>query len=217
MKWFFSLFALVIAAVAIYPFLGEHHSSEKVTGLPWQIKVMDDGSTEVFGIHINHSTVADVIGKLGNDMEMAIVVSSQNAGSLEMYYGHYRAGLLSGKLVLRVSARQEDLSLWRANAVNVDYMASGAAKKFYLSAADYKAALKSRISSITFIPAVNLDESVVLARFGQVKPIRQKGVTHFLYPAKGLDVAIYDDAKDVLQYVEPAAFKQLSAPILSTQ
>jgi hypothetical protein len=96
-------------------------------------------------------------------------------------------------------------------------MASGTAKKFYLSQTDYQDALRSTVSSITFIPAVNLDESVVLARFGPVgEPVRQEGVTHYLYPAKGLDVAIYDDAKDVLQYVNPASFKRLSAPILST-
>jgi hypothetical protein len=57
---------------------------------------------------------------------------------------------------------------------------------------------------------------VILARFGQPdKKIALAEVTHYLYPDKGLDIALYKDAKDVLQYVSPQAFSQLTQPLVS--
>jgi hypothetical protein len=135
-----------------------------------------------------------------------------------MYYGHYRAGLLSGKMVLQVDTPQSDLAAWRDNASSVDYMSTGTAKKFYLAKNDYLHALQARVIGITFIPAVNLDREVVEARFGKAENLVVKdGTTHFLYPEKGLHVAIDDDAKDVLQYVNPDDFQRLSTPILNGQ
>jgi hypothetical protein len=155
-----------------------------------------------------------VIAVLGSNMELAIVASNDEAGNLEMYYGDYQAGLLSGKLVLQTDASQLDIQRWRDNAVKSEFMASGKAKKYTLSNDDVTQALKETVTGISFIPAVNLDEEVILARFDEPeKRIQLTGVTHFLYPAKGLDIALYDDSKEVLQYVAPEAFQQLMEPL----
>lgn len=216
MKIFFTLFLLLAVALAIYPFLNPPENGEVVAGLPWQIDIQSDGSTQVFGLHIGKSRLSDAYEILGNDMELAIIAASDEAGTLEMYYGHYQAGLLSGKLVLQTSAREQDIELWRENAAKSEYMASGRAKKYTLSDADSAQVLQEKITGITFIPAVNLDEEVILARFGSPeKKIVMSDATHYLYPAKGLDIALYKEAKEVLQYVSPGAFSQLSQPLIS--
>ena len=70
------------------------------------------------------------------------------------------------------------------------------------------------ITGLTFIPAVNLDEEVILARFGEPEERIELGaVTHFLYSLKGLDVALHKDSKEVMQYVSPADFGQLIQPL----
>ncbi len=214
MKTFFTVFVLLAVVLAIYPFLDEEQAKKPVTGLPWQIELMQDGSTKVFGLHIGSSRIADAYGTLGNDMELAIIAASGEAGSLEMYYGHYRAGLLSGKLVLQASTSDELISRWRENAVKSEYMASGTAIKFYLSETDLAEVFQQVITGLTFIPAVNLDEEVILARFGEPeRRIVQAGVEHFIYPAIGLDIALSADAKEVMQYVAPADFQDLIAPL----
>ena len=179
---------------------------------------MPDGSTQVFGLHIGTSRLLDAQRILGDDMEVAIVTSSgssiKDAGSLEMYYGHYRTGLLSGKLVLQTKASAADIKRWRENAVKSEYMASGQAKKYILDADDLPQVLDEVIIGLTFAPVVNLDEDVITARFGEASErIEGDGVTHFLYPEKGLDIALYEKAKEVLQYVPPDGFKQLSQPL----
>lgn len=221
MKIFFSLFLFVAIVLAVYPFLNESESPEPLTGLPWQIDVLADGSTQVFGLHIGVSSLADAIKVLGTDMELAIVVATDGdsetapeIGNLEMYYGHYRTGLLSGKLVIQTDIAPQKIQQWRDNAVKFEYMASGRAKKHFLSPDDLPQIFEETISGLTFIPAANLDEEVILARFGKPeKRIKLSGVEHFLYPKKGLDIALHENSKEVLQYVKPQLFQQLLSPL----
>lgn len=216
MKIFFTLFALLAILLAVYPFLDQSKQSETLTGLPWQIDIQSDGSTQVFGLHIGVSRLADAIEKLGSDMELAIVTATDKdeVGNLEMYYGYYRAGLLSGKLVLQTDIDSQTIKRWRDNALKFEYMASGLAKKYTLSPDDLTEVLDKVIVGLTFIPTVNLDEEVILARFGEPdERIQLPGVMHFLYSKKGLDLALHEDSKEVLQYVKPDAFQQLVEPL----
>ncbi len=215
MKIFFVLFAILAVVLAVYPFLDQSENKATLTGLPWQIEIQADGSTQVFGIKIGVSQLYDAVAILGSDMELAIIASNEEAGNLEMYFGHYSAGLLEGKLVLQTNASELDITRWRDNAVKSEYMATGKAKKYMLSEDDLTQVLNETITGITFIPATNLDEAVILARFGEPdKRIQlEEGVTHFLYPLKGLDIALHEDSKEVLQYVSPAAFQQLLEPL----
>ncbi|MBT8118983.1 MAG: hypothetical protein KJN89_04620 [Gammaproteobacteria bacterium] len=214
MKIFFALFFLLAIFLAAYPFLDQSEKTETLSGLPWQIEISADGSSKVFGLHIGRSRLADAIEILGDDFELAIIAASEETGSLEMYYGHYKAGLLSGKLVLLTDIDEQALKSWRNNAVKSEYMATGKAKKYALSEDDMPRVLDEVITGVTFIPAVNLDEEVILARFGTPENrVQSAGVVHYLYPDKGLDIALHESAKEVLQYVEPHAFDKLLQPL----
>lgn len=112
--------------------------------------------------------------------------------------------MISGKLILQTKASEQNIKYWRENSIKSDYVATGRAKKYTLSADDLTHALGEIITGLIFIPAVNLDEEVILARFGEPdERILLTEVTHFLYPEKGLDIALYDNAKEVIQYVLP--------------
>ena len=208
------MFFLLAIVLAVYPFLDQSDNTETLTGLPWQIEILHDGSTEVFGLHIGNSRLSDAITMLGNDMELAIIAATDEVGNLEMYYGHYRAGLLSGKLVLQTDISEQKIKAWRDNAIRSEYMATGKAKKYILSPDDLPHVLNETIIGLTFIPAVNLDEAVILARFGEPEQrLQSAGAVHFLYPEKGLDIVLHEKSKEVLQYVSPDAFQQLIQPL----
>ena len=216
MKIFFILFALLAVLLAAYPFLDQSENTEKLTGLPWQIEIQADGSTQIFGLHIGKSRLSDAIEVLGGDMDLAIIAATDadEPGNLEMYYGHYKAGLLSGKLVLQTHASEQDIKRWSDNSPKFEYMASGLAKKHLLLDDDLPRVLDETIIALTFVPAVNLDEEVILARFGEPENrVQLPGVIHYLYPKKGLDIALHADSKEVLQYVRPDAFEQLMQPL----
>ena len=214
MKIFFTLFVVVGILLAAYPFFDASKKTEALLGLPWQIEIQEDGSTKIFGLHVGVSRLADALKILGDDMEIAIVAATDEVGSLEMYYGHYRAGLLSGKLVLQTDISEQKIKTLRANALRSEYMETGLAKKYILSPDDLPQVYSETIVSLTFIPAINLDEKVILARFGEpAQRIELTAATHYLYPDTGLDIALHEDSKEVFQYVKPESFQQLIAPL----
>ena len=200
--------------LAALPFLDQSDESETLTGLPWQVETLPDGITRVFGLQIGSSRLTDVLDILGSDMDLAIIAAPDEVGNLEMYYGHYRTGLLSGKLVLQTGIGEQEIIRLRENSVNSKYMASGQAKKYILSPDDLTHVLNETVTGVTFIPVVNLDEEVILARFGEPdRRIQLTGVTHYLYPRIGLEIALHEEGKEVLQYVSPYAFQQLIKPL----
>lgn len=214
MRRFLPTFLLITLVLAIYPFIGKDEKSGGVTGLPWQIEVLPDGSTRVFGVTLGQTTLADAVAHLGKDMELAVMVAKGEAGSLEMYYGQYRAGLLSARLVLAAELDADRIDAMRENAVEKKVLETGA-RKYVLSEDDHAQAFGAVIYSIACIPAVNLDHDIIVKRFGEADEIIRKsnGVTHYLYAAKGLDVVLNEDAKEVLQYVAPSEFNRLRDPL----
>ena len=214
MRRFLPTFLLITLVLAIYPFIGKDKDSGGITGLPWQIELLADGSTEVFGVIPGQTTLGQAVAHLGNDMELAVMVARGEAGNLEMYYGQYRAGLMSAKLVLAADMDIELINSMRENAAKTDVLETGA-RKYVLSEEDYAQAFDAVIQSIACIPAVNLDHDIIIKRFGEPGELIQKnnGLTHYLYPAKGLDVILNQDGKEVLQYVAPNEFAKLRRPL----
>ena len=214
MRRFLPTFLVIVLVLAIYPFLGKDEIPARVVGLPWQIEILPDGSSRVFGLTPGRTTLGQAAAHLGDDMELAVMGAEGEAGSLEMYYGHYRAGLLSAKLVLGAAMDTETLTGMRKNAADVEVLKSGA-RKYVLSREDREKAFSAVVQSITFIPATQLDHEVVINRFGEPAEVitMHNQIRHYLYPEKGLDVIVGEEGKDVLQYVAPAEFRRLREPL----
>ena len=195
---------LLVAFLATYPFLKQAEHSNPLTGLPWQIDVLADGTTKVFGINIGSSRLSDAVKHLGDDMEVAIIAATDEVGKLEMYFRSYRVGLLSGKIVLSTVTSEQNIKRWRDNAIKTDYVATGRAKKYFLSEEDRVIALEEVITGITFIPSVNLDDEIIQARFGVADSSEViDEVIHYHYLNKGLSIAYSENAKEVMQYTVP--------------
>ena len=206
MKSLLFVFVVFVVLMAFYPFMNQSDQPEELTGLPWQIEITTDGTTKVFGIHLGHSRLSDALTVFGDDMEVAIIAASDEVGKLEMYFRSYRVGLLSGKIIVKTDTSEQRIKDWRERSIKSDYVATGRAKKYMLSEHDLVIAMDEVITGITFLPSVNLDEEIILARFGE--PDRREqldGVVNYIYVKQGLDIALFEDAKEVLQYVVPKA------------
>lgn len=214
MRRFLPTFLLITLVLAIYPFIGKDEESVKVTGLPWQIDKLPNGSIRVFGVIPGQTTLGEAVSHLGADMELAIMDSSHEAASLEMYYGQYRAGLLSARLVFAADMDADTINSMRANAVDKQVLETGT-RKHVLSAEDHARAYTAVIQTIACVPAVNLDHDIIIKRFGEPAEVihTDNQLTHYLYPSKGLDVILNEDGKEVLQYVAPHEFKRLREPL----
>ncbi len=217
MKTSIAFLFLIIAVIAVSALFrsGEKPTVQPVEGLPWQIEILSNGETRVFGLIPARSTLDDARRRFGMDMEIAVIAAPGESGSLEAYSSSVTTGVIMGKMILVAAVDRETVARLRQRAVKAEYM-DGTTRKYILHPDDLALAWRTPIAGITFIPAVSLDEQTVLRRFGVPgERIRvDERVEHFLYPEKGLDLALDNKGKEVLQYVAPRQFARLREPLI---
>lgn len=186
-------------------------------GMPWQIELPGAGQSRVFGLTLGGgaaSTLADALRLSSEAPKLALLAPPDAPLALEAYFDTVSFGPLSGKLVLSIAATASELEAMRDKAAKIDHLETGI-RQFTLNDLDRQRAERLPLAAIVFIPAARLDEAIILQRFGAPAERIRQGETleHFLYPAKGLDVVLDSKGKEVLQYVAPADFARLRAPL----
>ena len=214
--------AIIVAALAVllgpvvWQFATYKPQSVPSSGLPWQIETLPGGEAQVFGLTLGRSTLADARARFGTEMQLAVIAEPGEDGNVEGYYESVTAGFVAGKLIVTADLPAATIDAMRERAPKTQYMQS-TTRKATLAPADEAAALAAPIRGLAFIPGAQLDEAVILERFGQpAERIRVNAhQEHLLYPAKGLDLVLDSKGRELLQYVAPARFEALRAPLLA--
>jgi hypothetical protein len=208
------LIVVVIAAFVLLRPDSDQPASPGVHGLPWQIEILANGNSRVFGLELTHSTLEDARARFGDGMKIGIVAAQGEAGALEAFYDTVTADVLLGKMILVATLDPESLTQLRERSSRRVFM-NDATYRYHLDREDLPVALRAPIATMTFIPAANLDAETVLKRFGVPKErLRINAqIEHFLYPDQGLDLILDDQGKEVLQYVVPREFARLREPL----
>lgn len=184
-------------------------------GLPWQIETTGNNS-RVFGITLGETTLAEAMMMISREHELAILAKLQEDGALELFYRHFNAGYIKGKLLLVVDTDRQLLGALKADSIGRKTLDNGTSQ-YTLSEQQQLAVATLPIRSITFVPVARLTQDMIEQQFGP--PVRQittrKTITHNLYPALGLDIIINSKGKDLLQYVAPKQFSALEQSISS--
>jgi hypothetical protein len=213
-----SVFALLIAMLlAQMLFAPPREATPPAThGMPWQIELPGPGRSRVFGLTLGGgaSTLADALRLSKEAPTLALLTPQDAPAALEAYFETVSLGTLTGKLVLSIAASPGELEAMRSNAAKTDHLETGI-RKYMLHEADRQRAERLPLAAIAFIPSARLDEAIILQRFGTPAERIRQGETleHFLYPAQGLDIVLDSKGKEVLQYVAPAEFFRLRAPL----
>ena len=214
--------AIIVAALAVllgpvvWQFATYKPQSVPSSGLPWQIETLPGGEAQVFGLTLGRSTLADARARFGTEMQLAVIAEPGEDGNVEGYYESVTAGFVAGKLIVTAELSPELIAGMRERAPKTQYMQSTTRRATH-APADEAAALAAPIRGLAFIPGAQLDEAVILERFGQpAERIRVNAhQEHLLYPAKGLDLVLDSKGRELLQYVAPARFEALRAPLLA--
>lgn len=219
MKALQSIALVVAASLAVFVLLRPQDGPSPARaphGLPWQIEVLPDGGSRVFGLQLARSTLDDARARFGDGMKLGVVAAQGEPGALEAYYDSVSAGVILGRMVLVARADAATLNGMRERSRDRTHM-NGTTFRYVLTHDDVLEALRLPIAAITFIPAADLDAETVRKRFGEpVERLRiDAQVEHLLYPARGLDVLVDGDGKEVLQYVAPREFARLREPLRS--
>jgi hypothetical protein len=211
----------IFVAVVLFFMTSEKTGNNKVIvdTYPWQITVLPDGRSKVFGIVLGETQLKDVDQILRSRGKVALF-ESKNGLSLEAYYKSVTKGNLTGSYVFSLDApedfkekiKNESVKKERTEMNNIRY-------DLDMHATDN--AKKLVVKNINYIPAVQFDDELIIKRFGvPAQKIKLEGKQvgwHYLYPDKGLDVIYSEEGKEVLQYVAPKDFNALIEPLLSRQ
>lgn len=187
----------------------------QVADMPWQIEATADGSIRVFQTHLGVTTLGEFVQRYKEAPEVSLFVQPGGKRVVEAYFDQIVMGGLKAKVVAALSMDEQALNDMYARGARISTLPGGT-RKVELSSDDLARINSIAISSMTYIPSINVNAGLILKRFGEpaqkVKDINT-GAEHWLYPDKGLDIALSEDSKEVFQYVQPKNFNSLVEPL----
>jgi len=209
----------VLAVIALFFMMEKKTGNNKVLvdTYPWQITVLPDGHSRVFGIVLGKSSLNEVDAILKSRPEMALFEANKKL-VLEAYYKSVSLGGMIGSFILTTNVSEQELNEIKEKSRRK----KGDERNGIRYELDKPTADKSKVlivKDLIYIPTVQLDDEIILERFG--KPahkikIKTKEIGwHYLYPEKGLDLIYKEEGKEVLQYVLPKNFNALLEPLQS--
>lgn len=187
----------------------------RVQFLPWQIEPTAEGSIRVFGLTLDKSTLQEAEDLYHGGAEVSLFVAPDGEHKIEAYFDKVVLGGFHAQLVMVMALRQEQQAAMFQRGARVSNLGGGR-KKVTLAGDDLQTVFDAPIASIAYLTRARLDDELLRNRFGEpAQRIREaaNNTTHWLYPHLGLDVALHDEGRAVLQYVSPKKFPVLLAPL----
>jgi hypothetical protein len=217
---------LSILAFAVFAFIGimlllpDENIEDQTPRLPWQVEQDGQGRTQVFGFTLGETTLGEIRRLFQEEGEINLFArldpDHQAIGyTVEAYFDQIYLNRIRGDFVIGIQADPATLGPMYERGLRISQLGSGA-KKVKLDPADIATLETLPISTITYLPWKSLDAEIVAKRFGTPAEQRlepETGVTHWLYPDKGMDLAMDKKGGVVIQYVNRDAFAGLIAPL----
>lgn len=209
--------ALVAVSISLLLMLPDNSVNTPET-LPWNITHPTPDTTRAFGITLGKTTLneAAIAFKHEAEVEISLFKPSDSMMSIEAFIEEVNFNGLKAKMVFTMAVPASELQGMYERGLRLSSAPSG--KRVTLTFDDLAKVRSYPIASLTYLPNVRLEDAIITKRFGQpAQRIREKkgSVVHWLYPQHGLDVALSEKEKPLLQYLSPKDFEQLRTPLLA--
>ena len=208
--------SLAILALALSIPGREHNVRDN---LPWQIEITTTGLTRVFGLVIGESSLHQFEAQFKEPAEVTMFVTEEGEKVVEAYFDRVLLSAIRAKVIAVIDIDDAELDAIYERGARVAGRGDGG-QKVSLNSADLDRIYNKAVASITYIPSTSLDAELLLQRFGEPtnKVFEEAAdVTHWLYPEQGLDIVLSTNGKVVIQYLPPANFNQVTAPLLTME
>lgn len=208
--------ALVIVVASFIPTVWYMLTVERQSALPqgrdapWDADVAADGAVRALGLRLPGSTLGDLRTRWGDELQVALMVTQGAPAALEASVERARPGGVAGRLLVTAQAGPDQLARWQAAALREE-ATSPRTRRLTLQPQDLTEALRAPVTSLGFVPQVQLDAELVRRRFGEPAQVVTESTSreHWLYPERGLAVALDADGRELLQFVAPSQFETL--------
>ena len=202
---------LFIAGSMLIP--GEPRRSDD---LPWHIEHPTPDSVRVFGLTLGESVANEAELRFKEEAKPSLFKSPDGKMIAEVFFEQVDLAGLRSRVVLTIDVPEAELQGMYERGLRM--AATGSGKKVTMTPEDIARLRTWPISSLTYLPSLQVEETVFLKRFGQpAQRIRENktGLVHWLYPQDGLDITLGAGEKPLLQYVAPRNFDKLVQPLLA--
>lgn len=204
------LFTLLLFGAA---FLLPEESSDAVNAHPWEINISPAGNSQVLGITLKESTLAEA-EQLWTEAPKVTLFLSEEERKVEAFFAQTSLGGIRASIVAEISLSEDQIEQLIADGTRISTQGDGS-RKITLDGDGLDQVRKSTIISMTYLPKTNLSTEIIERRFGKPAEIIQSDpvTAHWIYPNDGLDIAISSEGREVLQYVPPSEIDRLIAPL----
>jgi len=206
--------ALLLTGLTLWLPPSERPADGRSSARPWEVQVDGHGGSRTFDLELGVTTLTEAERRLGSEAEVTLFQPVTGMLVLEAFFDNLSLGGLQADFVMVLDLPIDELEAIHGRGLRIARGREGV-NRVQLDPVDLPAVLTAPITTITYLPSINLDPATLEKRFG---PPAQRiaegpGINHWLYPATGLDIIVNDDGKEVLQYVAPRDFERLAAPL----
>lgn len=209
--------SLILLSLFLLIDKNSENRTEIVEAYPWQITILPDGKSRIFGIVLEESILKEVDVTLKSTPKIALFEADKKL-ALEAYYKNVSLGGLIGSFIITLNASDEQLHKIKQASVKQERVENNG-KRYELDKPTSESLKSLVIKNLIYIPTVQLNEETIVKRFGEpaykIKLKTKEKGWHYLYPEKGLDLIYMEEGKEVLQYVLPKNFNVLLVPLQS--
>ncbi len=212
---FLSVLAFAIIALLAAQQLTDSGPPQQHAGFPWEVQVLDSGHSQVFSLTLGQSTLSQAEKLFREVAELTLFSSDNSEPAVEAFFEEVKIAGLKAKMVMAIDIPPSQLNGMFDRGVRIATLGSGT-RKVTLSSADAHTVRTSPITSITYLPAINLSAELIEKRFGlpaEKLADPSSDAVHWLYPELGVDIALSEENREVIQYVQPDNFAALVAPL----
>lgn len=212
---FLSVVAFAIIALFAAQQLTDSGPPQNHAGYPWEVKLLESGHNQVFSLTLGQSTLSEAEHLFREVAELTLFSDEGSEPVVEAFFEEVKIAGLKAKMVMAMDIPQTQIDGMFERGVRIATLGSGT-RKVTLAYTDAQLVRTTPIESITYLPAINLSAELVEKRFGlpaEKLPDPSSDAVHWLYPDLGVDIAVSEENREVIQYVQPDNFAALVAPL----
>jgi hypothetical protein len=206
----------LIAVLILCPAFFQGDKPTEKSDLPWHIGHPTADTSQIFGITLGLSDTNEAEQHFQEAAKPILFKSPSDKLVVEVFFEEVKLAGLKARIVLSIAVPDAELPGMFERGLRMN--ATGSGKEITLTPDDIARVFTMPISSLTYMPAIRLEDEIFAKRFGQPQlRIKEKksGAIHWLYPQHGLDITLGGGEKPLLQYVSPRDFDRLTQPLLA--
>lgn len=180
--------------------------------LPWDVAQPTEGQVQVFGLTLGESRLSDLRALLGESGKLSLFIEPSGSMTVEAFFDDIILSQIRADWVVTLQVPEDALDAMFGRGTRISGLGAGT-RKVTLAAEDVVRLAEAPLRRITYLPWKRLEARDITGNFGEPAEIldEESGISHWLYPHLGMDIARDPDGAVVIQYLNSDDFRAARA------